>query len=126
MLFRSYADRRIGVAAMAFCFPGTNPKGGDFPPPKRCAELWRKRLLEQLKNVELTLLVGWHAQVWALGPRSKANMTDTVAAWREYAPAVVPLPHPSWRNTSWLKRHPWFEAEVEPYLRRRVADMLAG
>lgn len=121
-----YADRRIGVAAMAFCFPGTNPKGGDYPPPKRCAELWRKRLLEQLKNVELTLLVGWHAQVWALGPRSKANMTDTVKAWREYAPSIVPLPHPSWRNTAWLKRNPWFEAEVEPYLRRRVADMLAG
>ncbi len=120
-----YADRRIGVAAMAFCFPGTNPKGGDYPPPKRCAGLWRKRLLGELKNVELTLLVGSYAQAWALGSRAKANMTETVAAWREYLPEILPLPHPSWRNTAWLKRNPWFEREVTPYLRGRVATLLA-
>lgn len=120
-----YGDRRIGVAAQAFCFPGTNPKGGDYPPPRRCAQLWRPRLLEQLKQVELTLLVGGHAQVWALGARAKASMTDTVRAWREYAPDILPLPHPSWRNTAWLKRNPWFEAEVTPWLQGRVREILA-
>jgi uracil-DNA glycosylase len=120
-----YADRRIGVAAMAFCFPGTNPKGGDFPPPRRCAELWRRRLLETLPQVELTLLVGWHAQKWALGERTRRDMTQTVAHWRDFAPAgYLPMPHPSWRNTAWLKRNPWFELDVIPYLRRRVTEML--
>lgn len=121
-----YGDRRIGVAAQAFCFPGTDPKGGDYPPPRRCAELWRPRLLAGLPRVELTLLVGGHAQARALGPRRKPSMTATVAAWREYAPETLPLPHPSWRNTAWLSRNPWFEAEVLPYLRARVQAILSG
>lgn len=121
-----YGDPRIGVAAQAFCYPGTAPEGGDYPPPKRCAQLWRPRLLAALPDVGLTLLVGGHAQAWALENRMKATMTDTVRAWREYQPAVLPLPHPSWRNTAWLKRNPWFEAEVIPYLRGRVREMLEG
>ena len=121
-----YGDARIGVAAQAFCFPGTNPKGGDFPPPARCAALWRPRLLGALPKVELTLLVGGHAQKWALGERMKSTMTQTVMAWRDYLPAVLPLPHPSWRNTAWLRREPWFASEVLPYLRARVAGMLTG
>nr|WP_303682857.1 uracil-DNA glycosylase family protein [Brevundimonas naejangsanensis] len=120
-----YGDARLGVAAQAFCFPGTDPKGGDYPPPRRCAELWRPRLLAELPKVELTLLVGGYAQVWALGDRAKANMTETVRAWRDYAPDILPLPHPSWRNTAWLKKNPWFEAEVLPYLRERTAEILA-
>ena len=119
-----YVDRRIGVAAMAFCFPGTSPKGGDYPPPRRCAALWRARLLAELPKVELTLLVGWHAIAWTLGPRARGSMTDTVAAWRDYLPGDLPLPHPSRRNSGWLKRHPWFEDDVVPGLRRRVADLL--
>jgi uracil-DNA glycosylase len=119
-----YGHPAIGVAAMAFCFPGTNPKGGDYPPPARCAELWRPRLLSQLPKVELTLLVGGYAQAWALKGERKANMTETVRAWRDYLPTMLPLPHPSWRNTAWLKRNPWFEAEVAPYLRQRVRDIL--
>ncbi|WP_374576784.1 uracil-DNA glycosylase family protein [Phenylobacterium sp.] len=121
-----YGRPEIGVAAMAFCFPGTNPKGGDYPPPPRCAKLWRAPLLEHLPKVELTLLVGGYAQAWALGDRAKANMTETVRAWRDYAPDYLPLPHPSWRNTGWLKRNPWFEAEVTPYLRQRVREILCG
>lgn len=119
-----YGDGRIGVAAMAFCFPGTNPKGGDFPPPPRCASLWRTRLAEALPKAELTLLVGGYAQKWALGDRVKATMTDTVAAWREYGPGLLPMPHPSWRNTAWLRRNPWFEDEVVPYLRLRLDGLL--
>ncbi|HWA62212.1 MAG TPA: uracil-DNA glycosylase family protein [Caulobacteraceae bacterium] len=119
-----YGHPAIGVAAMAFCYPGTAPGGGDYPPPPRCAALWRERLLAALPAVELTLLVGGYAQAWALGERKKRSMTDTVAAWRDYAPDVLPLPHPSWRNTAWLKRNPWFEDEVAPYLRARVAAMV--
>ncbi len=120
-----YADPRIGVAAQAFCYPGTAPKGGDYPPPRRCAELWRPRLLAALPKVELTLLVGGYAQAWALGERAGTNMTETVRAWRAFAPAVLPLPHPSWRNTAWLKKNPWFEGEVLPYLRARTVEILA-
>ncbi|HYG27760.1 MAG TPA: uracil-DNA glycosylase family protein [Caulobacteraceae bacterium] len=118
-----YGHPAIGVAAMAFCFPGTNPKGGDYPPPKRCAQLWRPRLMERLPNVELTLLVGSHAQDWALG--RGASMTDVVRRWEEFLPRYLPMPHPSWRNTAWLKKNPWFEAEVVPYLQSRVRQMLA-
>ena len=118
-----YGRREIGVAAMAFCFPGTDPKGGDYPPPKRCAELWRGRLLAELPKVELTLLVGGHAQAWALG-RGGGPMSEVVRNWRAFLPKVLPLPHPSWRNTAWLRRNPWFEAEVVPYLRRRVGEIL--
>ena len=120
-----YGDARIGVAGMAFCFPGTDPKGGDYPPPPRCAELWQDRLRGQLGKVELTLLVGSHAIDWTIGRSACGSMTQAVADWRAHLPAAIPLPHPSWRNTSWLKRNPWFEAEVVPHLRGRVAEILA-
>ena len=119
-----YGHPAIGVAAMAFCFPGTNPKGGDYPPPARCAQLWRRRLIGELPRVELTLLVGRHAQVWALGDKACGSMTEVVMRWREYLPDYLPLPHPSWRNTAWLRRNPWFEEEVVPYLRARTQAML--
>lgn len=119
-----YGDGRLGTAAMAFCFPGTDPKGGDYPPMRRCAQLWRPRLLASLPGVELTLLVGGYAQAWALKDRAGASMTETVRAWRNYLPAWLPLPHPSWRNTGWLKRNSWFEDEVTPYLQGRVRDIL--
>lgn len=120
-----YGDHRIGVAAQAFCYPGTATQGGDYPPPPRCATLWRPRLLSALPRMELTLLVGGYSQAWALRERAKRNMTETVRAWREYTPSLLPLPHPSWRNTAWLRRNPWFEAEVVPWLRARVQELLA-
>jgi uracil-DNA glycosylase len=119
-----YGHPAIGVAAMAFCFPGTSPKGGDYPPPARCASLWRRRLLAELPKVELTLLVGRPAQLWALGERARPSLTETVRDWERFLPDALVMPHPSWRNTGWLQHNPWFEAEVAPYLRRRVADML--
>jgi uracil-DNA glycosylase len=121
-----YDHPAIGVAAMAFCFPGANPKGGDYPPPPRCAEVWRRPLLAELPQVELTLLVGGYAQRWSLPEARARSMTDTVAGWRAHLPAVIPLPHPSWRNTGWIRRNPWFADEVVPYLRMRVAEMLAA
>ena len=120
-----YGHPAIGVAAMAFCFPGTSPKGGDYPPPPRCAALWRAPLLAELPKVELTLLVGLPAQRWALGAATTRSMTETVSQWRGFPPEQLPLPHPSWRNTAWLRRNPWFETEVVPHLRARVATMLA-
>ena len=120
-----YDHPAVGVAAMAFCYPGTDPKGGDYPPPTRCAGLWRRRLLAELPRVEFTLLIGGYAQRWALGPAAHGSMTETVRAWRDHLPAAMPMPHPSWRNTGWLKRHPWFEAEALPYLRERVGLILA-
>lgn len=121
-----YGAWEIGVAAMAFCYPGTSARGGDHPPPKRCADLWRSRLLAQLPSVELTLLLGLPAQRWALGALHPGSMDGAVRQWRAHLPGIVCLPHPSWRNTAWLKRNPWFEAEVTPYLRQRVAGILAA
>jgi uracil-DNA glycosylase len=118
-----YNESKIALAAMAFCFPGYNAAGHDLPPRKECASLWRERLLAARPEFKTTLLVGSYAQAWHLKDRAKANMTDTVAAWREYAPRYIPLPHPSWRNNGWLKKNPWFETELLPYLRRRVRQV---
>ena len=112
----------VGVAAMAFCFPGTSPKGGDYPPPTRCAKLWRKPLLESLPKMELTLLVGSYAQAWALG--TKGPMTEAIRNWRSFPPDVLPLPHPSWRNTGWLRRHLSFRWARSP--RRRPSAHLTS
>lgn len=118
-----YDKRNVAVAAMGFCYPGT-VSGADLPPRRECAPLWRPRLLPLLKNIRLTLLVGAYAQRYHLGAAAKPSLGDTVRAWREYGPDVMALPHPSWRNTAWLKRNPWFEAEVLPELRRRVSSAL--
>ena len=121
-----YDSGKIGVAAMAFCFPGTDPKGGDYPPPPRCAKLWREPLMTALPPMEVTLVIGSYAQAWTFRDRTKPTMTETVRAWRDYAPTHLPMPHPSWRNTGWLKKSPWFDEEIVPYLRQRVADILGS
>ncbi|MES2542512.1 MAG: uracil-DNA glycosylase family protein [Pseudomonadota bacterium] len=113
---------RVAVVPMGFCFPGYDAKGSDLPPPPICAATWRARVLESLAPVDLTLLVGGAAIRWHLGLR---DVTQAVADWRgPAAHGVFPLPHPSWRNTGWLKRHPWFEAELLPALRARVREVL--
>ena len=119
-----YDEARIAIVPMGFCYPGRNPRGGDEPPRPECAPLWHPPLLAALPGVELTLLVGLYAQARYLGPRRKATLTETVRAWRDYAPAYLPLPHPSWRNTAWLKKNPWFEVELLPELRGRVQALL--
>lgn len=120
-----YAMDNVAVAAMGFCFPGA-VAGADLPPRRECAPLWRPRLLPLLTGLKLTLLVGSYAQKWHLRERASPTLTETVARWREFPAELVPLPHPSWRNTAWLKRNPWFEAELVPELRRRVKKALAG
>jgi uracil-DNA glycosylase len=117
-----YDEARIAIMGMGFCYPGVNGKGGDLPPRKECAPLWHPKLLPLYTNVELILLVGSYAVSRYL-PERKDTLSDTVAAWRDYGPRFVPLPHPSWRNTGWLKAHPWFEEDLVPYLRRRVAKL---
>jgi uracil-DNA glycosylase len=117
-----YDKKRISIVPMAFCFPGYDAKGSDLKPPKICADTWRKPVLEELGEVPLTLLIGGYAQNWHLG--DKMTVTARVENWRAYAPDVFPLPHPSWRNTGWLKKHPWFEAELLPILRARVKEVL--
>ena len=121
-----YDQKRINVAAMAFCFPGYDENGADIPPPKICAQHWRTRLFETLPPIPLILLVGSYAQTWHLGEAAKSNMTETVKAWRSYAPKYIALPHPSWRNNGWLKKNPWFERDVLPYLRKRVRASLSS
>ena len=121
-----YDDTRIALAGMAFCFPGYDQDGADRPPPHICAATWRKPLLALLPQIRLTLLVGSYAQRWHLGDAAKSNMTETVRAWRDYAPGYIPLPHPSWRNNGWLKKNPWFERDLLPYLRRRVRRLLSS
>jgi uracil-DNA glycosylase len=115
-----YDESRIAIAAMAFCFPGYDAHGGDKPPRRECAAHWRERLYAARKPFDLTLLVGHCAQRWHLGESVKPSMTETVMAWRAFTPRYIVLPHPSWRNNSWLKKNPWFETELVPYLRRRV------
>ncbi|PWE29457.1 uracil-DNA glycosylase [Maritimibacter sp. 55A14] len=121
---RFYDRDRVAILPMAFCFPGYDDKGSDLPPPPVCARTWRAEVLEHLPDIRLTLLVGGHAQKWHLGKVAGGGVTRTALAWREHAPHVFPLPHPSWRNTAWLKKNPWFEAELLPVLRRAVAEAL--
>jgi uracil-DNA glycosylase len=120
-----YDETRVAIAAMAFCFPGYDAHGHDLPPRRECARTWRTRLFEASPEFPLMLLVGGYAQSWHLGSSAKKTVTETVQAWPEYAPRFIPLPHPSWRNSAWLKKHPWFEEELLPYLRRHVAETLS-
>ena len=117
-----YDKSRVAILPMAFCFPGYDAKKSDLPPPPVCARTWRAGLVAELGSVRLTLLVGGYAQRWHLG--TKAGVTETVRDWRGNAPGMIPLPHPSWRNTAWIKRNPWFEGELLPVLRERVREAL--
>ena len=118
-----YDTKKVALDPMAFCFPGYDAKGSDLPPPRLCAGTWRAKVTATLDQVRLTILVGGYAQKWHLG--SRAGVTETVAKWRDTLPKVIPLPHPSWRNTAWLKKNPWFESDLLPVLRTHVAEVLA-
>ncbi|MDQ0421405.1 uracil-DNA glycosylase [Peteryoungia aggregata LMG 23059] len=125
-----YDRSRFAIAPMGFCFPGYDENGHDLPPRRECSPRWRQAVMDAMPQVELILAIGQYAQAWHLGPVRRKTMTETVAQWRDVllssrpGPRMLPLPHPSWRNTGWLKRHPWFEAEVLPVLRREVSLLI--
>jgi len=119
-----YDPTRVAILPMGFCYPGTG-KSGDLPPRPECAPEWREELLAQLPAVRLTLVIGQYAQRWHL-PDARGGVTEVVRSWKEHRPRFVPLPHPSPRNNIWMSKNPWFEAEVLPYLRRRVRAALGG
>lgn len=123
-----YDESRIAIVPMGFCYPGRG-KSGDLPPPPDCAPLWHQQLLQHMPQLQLILLVGSYAQQYYQGrtpatavPRE--TLTARVQRWREFGSRYFPLPHPSPRNTLWLRRNPWFEAQVVPALRTRVGRVL--
>jgi uracil-DNA glycosylase len=117
-----YDRGRVAIVPMAFCFPGYDARGADLPPPPICAATWRAQVMAALGDVPLVLAVGGAAIRWHLGAK---DVTAAVADWRGYtARGVIPLPHPSWRNTGWLRRNPWFEAELLPDVRARVREVM--
>jgi uracil-DNA glycosylase len=125
-----YDPDTFAIVPMGFCFPGYDVNGHDLPPRVECAPLWRRRVIEAMPQIETVLAIGQHAQAWHLGGRRQKTMTETVRDWRSVffsneGPRVMPLPHPSWRNSGWLKKNAWFEAELLPSLRAYV-DSLIG
>ena len=117
-----YNRAQVAIVPMAFCFPGYDAKGADLPPPPICGQTWHARVMDELGDPALTILVGGYAHRWHLGKQE--GVTETVRHWRDLAPRVFPLPHPSWRNTGWLKKNPWFAADLLPDLRVVVKDAL--
>jgi len=117
-----YDQSKIAIIPMAFCFPGYDAKGSDLPPPRICSQTWHKSVLGALDQVSLTILVGGYAHKWHLGQTD--SVSKTVADWQVHAPHVFPLPHPSWRNTGWLKRNLWFGHDLIPALQKRVRSVL--
>jgi uracil-DNA glycosylase len=117
-----YDPTRVAILPMGFCYPGTGTSG-DLPPRPECAPAWREQLLGSMPSLRLQLIIGRYALDYHLANRQKANLTETVRAWRDFWPQVLPLPHPSPRNNPWLKKNPWFENEVIPVLRHRLRSL---
>lgn len=125
-----YDTSQIAIVPMGFCFPGLDAKGGDLPPRRECAPLWLDKLMAHFEALELILVIGLYAQNWHLKADKRKNLTQTVEAWRDFAragqiPKIIPLPHPSWRNNSWIKKRPWFDAELVPYLQAEIVRLIA-
>ncbi len=119
-----YDPTSVAILPMAFCYPGTG-SSGDLPPRRECAPLWRHKLLQAMPRIELTLVIGQYAMAWHLPDVSTSNLTETVRAWRDHWPQVMPLPHPSPRNNIWLKANPWFAQDVVPALQMRVQGLIS-
>lgn len=120
-----YDENRVAIVPMGFCFPGSG-KNGDLPPRPECAPLWHSKILSELRNIRLTLLIGDYAQKYYLRDNHKKNLTETVAGFSDFLPEFFPLPHPSPRNRIWLSRNPWFSTDALPELRKRVDTAFSG
>lgn len=124
-----YDPRNFAILPMGFCFPGQDVRGGDLPPRRECAPAWRAKLMAAMPGIELVLTIGLYAQRWHMGAERASSLNETVANWRDAwraqaMPRVLPLPHPSWRNSGWLKRNPWFEMELLPFLKSEIRHRL--
>ena len=118
-----YNDDRIAIFPMGLCFPGTG-KSGDMPPRPECAPAWRDRVLDRLKQLCLTVVIGRYAIDWHLPPLSRKSVADAVRQAAGPDTATIVLPHPSPRNIRWFRNNPWFEREIVPQLQSRVARAL--
>lgn len=118
-----YDSEKVAILPMGFCYPGRG-KSGDLPPTPECAELWRNKLLLQLPNIRITLLIGAYSQKWHLAGMNKRTLTATVQHWQDYWPNQFPMPHPSPRNNIWLKKNSWFETDLIPILKHRIKTIL--
>ena len=119
-----YDQRQVAILPMGFCYPGRG-KAGDLPPRAECAPAWRQRFLDLMPQIELTLVIGQYAHAWHFTRSKRTTLTATVRNWRTYGPSIIPLPHPSPRNNLWLKKNPWFAAELLPMLAERVQQVLS-
>ena len=124
-----YDSSRLAIVPMGFCFPGYDAKKSDLPPRKECVQTWHDQIFQHMPQLELILVIGQYAQAYHMGPARRRTLTETVANWRETFqqdrnPKILPLPHPSWRNTGWLKKNPWFEEEVLPLLKSEVLRLI--
>lgn len=125
-----YNPRNFAILPMGFCFPGYDAHGSDMAPRRECAPAWRERALSLMPQVQLILTIGSYAQKWHFGNGAVRSMTETVADWRSIldastSPKLLPLPHPSWRNSSWLKRNPFFERDLLPVLQSRIKLLIS-
>ena len=126
-----YDPKLFAIAPMGFCFPGQDAKGSDLPPRRECAPAWRAPLMAAMPEIELVLTIGLYAQAWHLGDARRGSLTDTVRDWRAIYmrntwPRVMALPHPSWRNTGWLKQNRWFETDLLPFLRTEIRNRVGA
>jgi uracil-DNA glycosylase len=125
-----YDAARVAILPMGFCFPGLAANGSDLPPRPECAPTWRASFFGRLPRIELILCIGLYAQAYHLEKRQRGSLTEVVKDWKGIfgspgMPVKLPLPHPSWRNSAWLKRNPWFESELVPFLQTEVRRRLA-
>lgn len=125
-----YDKNKLAIVPMGFCFPGQDAKGSDLPPRRECAPAWRRKLLDLMPQIDLVLVIGIYAQAWHMPAARRPSLSETVRDWRAIheasgAPHVLPLPHPSWRNTGWLKKNPWFEMELLPFLKAEIRSRIS-
>ncbi|MGB0670730.1 MAG: uracil-DNA glycosylase family protein [Rhodospirillales bacterium] len=121
-----YDAGRIAIMPMGFCYPGRDPRGGDNPPRPECAPAWHGPLMDHLAGLDLILLVGLYAQRHYLKEAWRGSLTATVAAWADCPAPFLPLPHPSWRTMTWQRKNPWFETELLPVLRQKIASIVTA